>query len=94
MLQGGTGTATPSLIEGTDIVISGTWPNQNVSFGLASYLVAALPVATEGALAYASNGRKSGEIAGHGTGIPVYWSANGSPPYAGWYNFSGVEVQA
>lgn len=38
--------------------------------------VAALPLAPpEGATAYATNGRKSGEGAGAGTGVPVYYSA-------------------
>jgi hypothetical protein len=30
--------------------------------------------AAEGQLAYAADGRKAGEEAGEGTGIPVYWS--------------------
>lgn len=43
---------------------------------LAAYTVAALPLAPpEGATAYATNGRKSGEGAGAGTGVPVYYSA-------------------
>jgi len=29
--QGGTGTATPSLVAGTNITITGTWPNQTIS---------------------------------------------------------------
>jgi len=29
--NGGTGTATPSLVQGTNITISGTWPNQTIS---------------------------------------------------------------
>jgi len=41
---------------------------------LNSYVVASLPAGTEGALAYATNGRKVGEGAGAGTGVPVYWS--------------------
>lgn len=42
----------------------------------ATYTVAALPLTpAEGAIAYASNGRKSGEGAGAGTGVPVYYSA-------------------
>jgi len=41
-----------------------------------AYTVAALPLAPpEGATAYATNGRKSGEGAGAGTGVPVYYSA-------------------
>jgi hypothetical protein len=43
---------------------------------LPQYLVANLPsTTTEGQLAYATDGRKVGEGAGAGTGVPVYWSA-------------------
>lgn len=39
------------------------------------YAVAALPVSpTEGTFAFATDGRKVGETAGHGTGVPVYFS--------------------
>jgi len=38
VLNGGTGTATPALVDGTNITITGTWPNQtiNASGGVAS----------------------------------------------------------
>ena len=39
------------------------------------YVVASLPAGTEGQQVYASNGRKFGEGAGAGTGVPVYFSA-------------------
>jgi hypothetical protein len=40
-----------------------------------TYTVLGLPAsATEGTFAFASNGRKSGETAGNGTGVPVYFS--------------------
>jgi hypothetical protein len=38
------------------------------------YTVANLPVGAEGQTAYATNGRKVGEGAGSGTGVPVYFS--------------------
>ncbi|MGU7784870.1 hypothetical protein [Burkholderia sp. PU8-34] len=42
---------------------------------LASFVVATLPtVGTNGQIAYASNGRKTGESAGSGTGVIVYYS--------------------
>jgi hypothetical protein len=44
------------------------------SQGLDPYTVALLPAGTEGMRAYASNGRKVGEGAGLGTGVPVYFS--------------------
>lgn len=59
---------------------------------LKSFTFATLPAnPVEGTVAYCSNGRKSGEGAGLGTGIPVYFS------YAGfvsgsWYTFAGVAV--
>lgn len=43
---------------------------------LVSYTSVTLPAsATSGSVAYASNGRKSGEAAGSGTGVPVYFSS-------------------
>lgn len=40
-----------------------------------SFLVSALPIGTyAGQQAYASDGRKSGEGAGAGTGVPVWWN--------------------
>lgn len=47
------------------------------SEGLTSYAVADLPTGVIGAIAYASNGRKSGEGAGSGTGILVFRDATG-----------------
>jgi hypothetical protein len=52
--------------------------NGNAAFkallSVASYAVAALPAAFNGALAFAANGRKSGETAGAGTGVLVAFS--------------------
>jgi len=31
VLNGGTGTTTPSLVQGTNVTITGTWPNQTIS---------------------------------------------------------------
>jgi len=45
-----------------------------VSGALPVYTVANLPTGTAGMIAYASNGRKGGEGAGTGTGVPVYFS--------------------
>ena len=44
------------------------------SQGLFQYTVALLPAGSEGMRAYATNGRKVGEGAGLGTGVPVYFS--------------------
>lgn len=39
-----------------------------------NYLVASLPGALEGQIAYALDGRKIGEGAGVGTGVPIYYT--------------------
>lgn len=39
-----------------------------------AYTVATLPAGVEGQIAYASNGRKVGQGAGSGTGVPVYFA--------------------
>jgi hypothetical protein len=45
---------------------------------LPSYTVAALPTsASVGAIAFASNGRKPGEVVGAGTGVQVYYDGRG-----------------
>lgn len=33
--SGGTGTATPALVAGTNITIAGTWPNQTITATIA-----------------------------------------------------------
>ena len=51
-----------------------------------SYNVASLPVAgLTGSVAFAKDGRKGGEGAGAGTGVPVYWNNATS----NWFTFSG-----
>ena len=44
------------------------------SVGFNQYTVATLPAGSEGMQAYATDGRKAGEAAGLGTGVPVYFS--------------------
>jgi hypothetical protein len=41
---------------------------------LPAYTVAGLPTGSEGMIAFATDGRKTGEGAGSGTGVPCYWS--------------------
>lgn len=55
-----------------------------------SYAVAALPATgAAGQFAWASNGRKPGEGAGSGTGVPVFWN----PSTAQWFSYlSGAVV--
>lgn len=54
-----------------DLTAVKTWVFDNVP----SFTVSSLPgSATEGSIAYATDGRKVGEGAGTGTGVPVYFS--------------------
>ncbi|HET6183219.1 MAG TPA: hypothetical protein VFA03_06445 [Acetobacteraceae bacterium] len=60
------------------------------TLALPSYRVAALPSATPGALAYASDGRKNGEPPGAGSGVLVWGTGGGQ-----WISAaSGTVVQA
>lgn len=53
------------------------------------FTVSALPAtAATGSFAFASNGRKTGEGSGAGTGLPVYWN----PSTSTWFTFSGNVV--
>lgn len=47
------------------------------TIGLPTYAVASLPQAAIGSLAYATNGRKTGEAAGVGTGVLVVGGSTG-----------------
>jgi hypothetical protein len=77
--NGGTGTATPAIVAGTNITVSGTWPNQTInstaSGGVTSVAqsftggivsVAGSPITTSGTLALT--------IAGTSGGIPYFSS--------------------
>lgn len=44
--------------------------------GLPKYTVANLPTGYEGRVAFATDGRKTGEASGDGTGVPVYFSGS------------------
>ena len=77
--SGGTGTASPSLVAGTNVTISGTWPNQTVnasSSGTVSSVAATVPafltvtgspITTSGTLAISYSGTAL-PIANGGTG--------------------------
>lgn len=55
--NGGTGTATPSLVAGTNISITGTWPNQTITAsGSGSSGVASLTTGASGALSCTGTG--------------------------------------
>jgi len=55
---------------------------------LGLYTVATLPAASDSQMAYATNGRKVGQTAGNGTGVPVYYSSGA------WRRFSDDSVVA
>lgn len=78
-----------SIYSGQDIDLILT-SIKNKLDSLGTFTVAALPAnPSVGSFAYASNGRKVGETAGSGTGVPVYYS-NGA-----WRVFAtDVAVQA
>jgi hypothetical protein len=44
--NGGTGTATPGLVQGANVTVSGAWPNQTVASANAPLVVAALSATT------------------------------------------------
>ena len=50
------------------------WKGVITASGPPKFTVAALPAGTEGAIAYATNGRKVGEGPAAGTGVPIYFS--------------------
>ena len=80
--NGGTGTATPALVEGTNVTITGTWPNQtinstsssgsgtvtSVAASVPAFLsIAGSPITTSGTLAITYSGTAL-PIANGGTG--------------------------
>ena len=78
--NGGTGTATPSIVAGTNVTVSGTWPNQTVnasSSGTVSSVAATVPsifsisgspITTSGTLAMTYSGTAL-PVANGGTGL-------------------------
>jgi hypothetical protein len=84
--NGGTGTATPSIVAGTNITVSGTWPNQtinaaggggsgtvtSVAASVPSFLsVAGSPITTSGTLAISYSGTAL-PVANGGTGLTSF----------------------
>lgn len=54
--NGGTGTTTPALVQGTGVTITGTWPNQTINATGTGGTVTAVSVATANGLAGTSSG--------------------------------------
>jgi len=73
-----------NVADGKYYSYSGTAWAPLAAAALMTYTVAGLPASPgEGAIAFATNGRKVGEGAGSGTGVPVYFSN------ASWRTYSG-----
>jgi len=71
--------ATASVIggvkQGTNVTIAGDGTLSVIGVSPISYAFADLPTGTiNGSMIFVTNGRKVGEAAGHGTGVPAYWS--------------------
>ena len=86
--QGGTGTSTPALVAGTNVTITGTWPNQTINSSnsggtvtsvaatVPSFLsVSGSPITTSGTLAITYSGTALPTTSG-GTGLSSF-TANG-----------------
>ena len=61
--NGGTGTATPGLVQGTNVTITGTWPNQTINASAQVYPGAGIAVST-GSAWTTSKTSPSGDIVG------------------------------
>jgi len=84
-----TATCTPESLDAAKITQSGRLGIID-PIALPRYTVATLPATNnfEGQLAFATNGRKTAEGPGAGTGVPVYWSA------AAWHVYYDDSVVA
>ncbi len=95
-LTGSTVAVSGAISAGGSLTVAGALAAQGGAvisggvLGLPSYAVAALPTASPGALAYATNGRKPGEAQGSGSGVLV-WGTTAKQ----WLSIlSGTPVQA
>lgn len=90
--NGGTGTATPSLVAGTNVSITGTWPNQTISSSNSGGTVTSVaatvpaflsvtgsPITTSGTLA----------INYSGTALPVTYGGTGATTLTGYVKGNG-----
>lgn len=63
-----------------------------ITYGFVAYAVADLPISVSSfQVAYASNGRKAGETAGNGTGVPVWFNA-ATNQWVTFYDNSAVQA--
>lgn len=76
-MNGGLTVAAGPLVAKGGASVTGGLSVGGGTIGLPTYTVATLPPASVGALAYASNGRKTGEAAGAGTGVLAIGGVSG-----------------
>lgn len=88
---GGTGTATPSLVAGTNVTISGTWPNQTInstaSGGVTSVTGTAPVVSSGGTTPAISMAKATGSVDGYLSATD--WNTFNNKQPAGSYLTSG-----
>ena len=88
---GGTGTATPSLVAGTNVTISGAWPNQTINStasGSVTNVTATAPVASSGGTTpNISMAAATGSVSGYLTSTD--WNTFNNKQPAGSYLTSG-----
>jgi hypothetical protein len=76
-MSGGLTVSTGQVVAKGGMSVTGGLSVGSGTIGLPTYAVASLPQATVGSLAYATNGRKTGEAVGVGTGVLVVGSSSG-----------------
>lgn len=77
--SGGTGTSTPSLVQGTNITISGTWPNQTVSSTSQAYPGAGIANSTGSAWGTSYTTTGSGTVVALATSPTLVTPVLGTP---------------
>ncbi|CAB5194726.1 Intramolecular chaperone auto-processing domain containing protein [uncultured Caudovirales phage] len=89
--NGGTGTATPALVQGTNVTITGTWPNQTINStysGAVTSVTGTAPVVSSGGTTPAiSMAAATGSVSGYLTSTD--WTTFNSKQPAGSYLTNG-----
>jgi hypothetical protein len=88
--RGGTATATPAIVAGTGISVSGSWPNQTITSTVSAGMTN--PMTTQGDVIY---GGSSGTATRLGAGAAGYvLVSNGAGSAPSWQAVSGVSSSA
>jgi fibronectin-binding autotransporter adhesin len=91
VLNGGTGVTTPALVAGTNVTISGTWPNQTINStnggGTVTGVTASLPITSSGGaapnLTFLAPGTVGNVLTSTGSAWASSAAATGIPSQAG-----------